>query len=120
MPFFERITKYQYCATRGWMAGAVWLPFRLCHAANVALIPVQHPKRDLHGGEADYNDPRADPPRWPRAALKAFDAAAALIADAEVSVILLGWGVVVMSDGVGEVIRLAEHLQPANNTYPCQ
>ena len=116
MPFFERITKYQvHCGHQGRVAELLG---RCFDYAMLERGPTQfNIPRDLFYGEGDYAIPK--PIRIERGAggPASLDAAAALLADAEFPVILSGGGVV-MSDGVAEVIRLAEHLQaPVINTY---
>ncbi len=116
LPFFENITKYQvHCAHQGRIAE------QLSRCFDYALLergPTQfNIPRDLFYGEADYAIPK--PIRIERGAggPDSLDQAAALIADAEFPVILSGGGIV-MADGVGEVMALAEHLSaPVINTY---
>ena len=114
LPFFEKITKYQVHvpATGPDRRVAVAL-LRLRHARARAR-PVQHPARPvLRRGRV--RDPAADPP-WPGGP-ESLAAATDLLAGAKFPVILSGGGVV-MSDGVPEVVRLAEHLSaPVVSTY---
>lgn len=116
MPFFERITKYQvHCGHQGRMAELLG---RCFDYAMLERGPTQfNIPRDLFYGEADYTIQQPIRVERGPGGPESLDAAAALIADAKFPVILSGGGVV-MSDGVGEVIRLAEHLQaPVINTY---
>lgn len=116
LPFFERITKYQvHCAHQG------RIPEQLSRCFDYAMLergPTQfNIPRDLFYGELDYAIPQ--PVRVARGpgAVESLDVAAELLAGAEFPVILSGGGVV-MGDGVGDVVRLAEHLSaPVISTY---
>ncbi|HEX2528757.1 MAG TPA: sulfoacetaldehyde acetyltransferase [Geminicoccus sp.] len=116
MPFFEKITKYQvHCGHQGRMAE---LLSRCFDYAMMERGPTQfNIPRDLFYGEADYAIPQ--PIRVERGAggPSSLEAAAEALAGARFPVILSGGGVV-MSDGVDEVVKLAEHLSaPVVNTY---
>jgi sulfoacetaldehyde acetyltransferase len=116
MPFFEKITKYQvHCGHQGRMAE---LLSRCFDYAMMERGPTQfNIPRDLFYGEADYIIPQ--PIRVERGAggPSSLEAAAEALAGARFPVILSGGGVV-MSDGVDEVVKLAEHLSaPVVNTY---
>ncbi|MBV8425808.1 MAG: sulfoacetaldehyde acetyltransferase [Hyphomicrobiales bacterium] len=116
LPFFEKITKYQiHCANQA------RIPELLSRCFDYALLergPTQfNIPRDLFYGEFDANIPK--PIRVERGAggPESLEAAVKLIAEAKFPVILSGGGVV-MADGVGEVVKLAEYLTaPVINTY---
>ncbi|SDR17521.1 sulfoacetaldehyde acetyltransferase [Rhizobiales bacterium GAS113] len=116
LPFFEKITKYQvHCANQA------RIPELLSRCFDYAMLergPTQfNIPRDLFYGEFDATI--AKPIRVERGAggPESLDAAVKLLASAKFPVILSGGGVV-MADGVGEVIKLAEYLSaPVINTY---
>jgi sulfoacetaldehyde acetyltransferase len=116
LPFFEKITKYQiHCANQA------RIPELLSRCFDYALLergPTQfNIPRDLFYGEFDTTIPK--PIRVERGAggPESLEAAVKLIAEAKFPVILSGGGVV-MADGVGEVVKLAEYLTaPVINTY---
>ena len=116
LPLFEKITRYQaHVSSSGRVAE---LLSRCFDYARLERGPTQfNIPRDLFYGEADYHIP--DPvdlelaPGGPDSLARAAD----LLAEARFPVILSGGGIV-MSDGVQEVIELAEHLgAPVANTY---
>ncbi len=116
LPFFEKITKYQvHCGHVGRVAELLG---RCFDYAMLERGPTQfNIPRDLFYGQADYTI--AKPIRVERGpgGPESLDEAASLIAAAQFPVILSGGGVV-MSQGVDEVVKLAEHLQaPVINTY---
>lgn len=116
LPFFEKITKYQvHCGNQGRVAELLG---RCFDYAMLERGPTQfNIPRDLFYGEADYTIPRPIRVERGPGGPESLNEAAALIAEAEFPVILSGGGIV-MSDGVPEVIALAEHLQaPVINTY---
>lgn len=116
LPFFEKITKYQvHCGHVGRVAE---LLSRCFDYAMLERGPTQfNIPRDLFYGEADYTIPKPIRVERGPGGPESLDAAAELIAEATFPVILSGGGVV-MSQGVGEVIELAEHLgAPVINTY---
>src|SRR6516225_6207590 len=108
LPFFEKITKYQiHCANQA------RIPELLSRCFDYALLergPTQfNIPRDLFYGEVDATIPvpiRIE--RGPGGA-DSLAAAARQLASAKFPVILSGGGVV-MSDGVDELVKLAEHL----------
>ena len=116
LPFFEKITKYQvHCANQ------TRIPELLSRCFDYAMLergPTQfNIPRDLFYGEFDATIPK--PIRVERGVggPESIDAAVKLLAEAKFPVILSGGGVV-MSDGVGEVVKLAEYLSaPVINTY---
>ncbi|MFI5011522.1 MAG: sulfoacetaldehyde acetyltransferase [Hyphomicrobiales bacterium] len=116
LPFFEKITKYQvHCANQA------RIPELLSRCFDYAMLergPTQfNIPRDLFYGEFDATIPK--PIRVERGAggPASLDAAVKLLASAKFPVILSGGGVV-MADGVGEVVKLAEYLSaPVINTY---
>ena len=116
LPFFEKITKYQVHCSNGSRIAE-----QLSRCFDYALLergPTQfNIPRDLFYGEIEVEISR--PNRIERGAGSdaSLRAAAELLAASEFPVILSGGGIV-MSDGVGEVLRLAEQLQaPVVNTY---
>jgi sulfoacetaldehyde acetyltransferase len=116
LPFFEKITKYQvHCANQA------RIPELLSRCFDYAMLergPTQfNIPRDMFYGEFDAAIPK--PIRVERGAggPESLEAAVKLLASAKFPVILSGGGVV-MSDGVDEVVKLAEHLSaPVINTY---
>ena len=116
LPFFEKITKYQiHCANQ---ARIPELLSRCFDYASLERGPTQfNIPRDLFYGEFDATIPK--PIRVERGAggPESLEAAVKLLAGAKFPVILSGGGVV-MADGVGEVVKLAEYLSaPVINTY---
>jgi sulfoacetaldehyde acetyltransferase len=116
LPFFEKITKYQiHCANQ---ARIPELLSRCFDYASLERGPTQfNIPRDLFYGEFDATIPK--PIRVERGAggPESLEAAVKLLAGAKFPVILSGGGVV-MADGVGEVVKLAEYLTaPVINTY---
>ena len=116
LPLFEKITKYQ--AHVSGSARVAELLSRCFDYARLERGPTQfNIPRDLFYGEADYEIP--DPasielaPGGPESLAEAVD----LLSDAQFPAIVSGGGIV-MSDGVQEVVALAEHLgAPVINTY---
>ena len=116
LPFFEKITKYQvHCPQQARIAE---LLARCFDYAMLERGPAQfNIPRDLFYGEADYRISR--PMRIERGpgGPESLAAATDLLAGARFPVILSGGGIV-MSGGVPEVVRLAEHLTaPVISTY---
>jgi len=116
MPIFSKITKWQVHVNS---------PLRMAELMHRAFTIALHERgpvqvnipRDYFYGESDYEI--LPPLVIERAAggSTALDKAAKMLADAKFPVILSGGGVV-MSDGVGEVKALAEHLTaPVVNSY---
>ena len=116
LPFFEKITKYQVHCPQG--ARIAELLSRCFDYAMLERGPAQfNIPRDLFYGEADVTIPR--PIRIERGpgGPASLAAATELLAGARFPVILSGGGIV-MADGVGEVVQLAEHLSaPVISTY---
>jgi sulfoacetaldehyde acetyltransferase len=116
LPFFEKITKYQvHCANQ------TRIPELLSRCFDYAMLergPTQfNIPRDLFYGEVDTTIPT--PIRVERGPGGADSLAAAvqLLAGAKFPVILSGGGVV-MSEGVNDVVKLADYLSaPVINTY---
>jgi sulfoacetaldehyde acetyltransferase len=116
LPFFEKITKYQaHCANQA------RIPELLSRCFDYAMLergPTQfNIPRDLLYGEFETTIPK--PIRVERGAggPESLDRAVKLLCGAKFPVILSGGGIV-MSDGVGEVVKLAEYLSaPVINTY---
>jgi sulfoacetaldehyde acetyltransferase len=116
LPFFEKITKYQvHCGHVGRVAELLG---RCFDYAMLERGPTQfNIPRDLFYGEADYAIQKPIRVERGPGGPESLDEAASLIAEARFPVILSGGGVV-MSQGVDEVVKLAEHLQaPVINTY---
>ena len=116
LPFFEKITKYQAHVTR--QDRLAELTARCFDYAMLERGPTQlNIPRDLFYGDVDIDVPQ--PMRIQRSpgAPEALDEAADLLATARFPVVVSGGGVV-MSDGVGECVALAEHLgAPVVNSY---
>jgi sulfoacetaldehyde acetyltransferase len=116
LPFFEKITKYQvHCPQQARIAEL------LSRCFDYALLergPAQfNIPRDLFYGEADYAIPKPIRVERGPGGPESLAAATELLAGARFPVILSGGGVV-MSDGVPDVVRLAEHLSaPVVSTY---
>lgn len=116
LPFFEKITKYQvHCANQQ------RIPELLSRCFDYAMLergPTQfNIPRDLFYGNFETIIPQPISVDRGPGGPESLGRAADLIAAAEFPVILSGGGVV-MSDGVEDVKRLAEHLQaPVISTY---
>ena len=116
MPIFEKITKYQVQVNRHErMAEHLHRAFTLAMAER-GPVQVNIP-RDLFYGDADYD---IQPPlNIERSAggRQSLEAAASALAGARFPVILAGGGVI-MSDGSGPLLELAEYLDaPVVNSY---
>jgi sulfoacetaldehyde acetyltransferase len=116
MPFFEKITKYQvHCSNQA------RIPELLSRCFDYAILergPTQfNIPRDLFYGEFDARIPTPVRVERPAGGPGSLEAAVELLCEAKFPVILSGGGVV-MSGGVDDVVRLAEHLDaPVVNTY---
>lgn len=116
LPFFEKITKYQvHCANQA------RIPELLGRCFDYALLergPTQfNIPRDLFYGEIDATIPKPIRVERGPGGPESLAEAASLLAGAKFPVILSGGGIV-MSDGVGEVVKLAEYLSaPVVSTY---
>ena len=116
LPFFEKITKYQvHCPNQARIAE---LLSRCFDYAMLERGPTQfNIPRDLFYGESDVAIPKPIRVERGPGGPESLEAAVKLLAGGEFPVILSGGGVV-MSDGVDEVVKLAEHLSaPVINTY---
>jgi sulfoacetaldehyde acetyltransferase len=116
LPFFEKITKYQAHVQN--KARVAELLGRCFDYAMLERGPTQfNIPRDLFYGEIDVEIPKPHHVERGPGGPDSLAAAADLLVDAAFPVILSGGGVV-MADGVGAVIDLAEHLSaPVINTY---
>jgi sulfoacetaldehyde acetyltransferase len=116
LPFFEKITKYQvHCANQ------TRIPELLSRCFDYAMLergPTQfNIPRDLFYGEVDTTIPMPIRVERGPGGADSLAAAAQLLAGANFPVILSGGGVV-MSEGVNDVVKLADYLSaPVINTY---
>jgi sulfoacetaldehyde acetyltransferase len=116
LPFFEKITKYQvHCANQ------TRIPELLSRCFDYAMLergPTQfNIPRDLFYGEVDTTIPMPIRVERGPGGADSLAAAAQLLAGAKFPVILSGGGVV-MSEGVNDVVKLADYLSaPVINTY---
>jgi len=116
LPIFSRVTKYQaHVNNRTRMAE---LTGRAFDRAHLELGPTQlNIPRDFFYGDVECEIPRPMVIERGAGGERSLDAAAHLLASAKFPVILCGGGVV-MANGQGEAIRLAELLQaPVANSY---
>ncbi len=124
LPFFEKITKFQ--AHVGNPDRVAELLSRCFDYARLERGPTQYNiPRDLFYGTLDIAIPEPMHLEGASGNPAALEEATKLIADAKFPVILSGGGVV-MSQGVDDVIQLAEHLSAPvvntylhNDSYPC-
>ena len=116
LPFFEKITKFQ--AHVGNQHRVAELLSRCFDYARLERGPTQYNiPRDMFYGTLDITLPEPMHLEGASGNPAALEKATKLIAEAQFPVILSGGGVV-MSQGVEEVIQLAEHLgAPVVNTY---
>ena len=116
LPFFEKVTKYQGHVTR--QDRLAEFTGRCFDYALLERGPTQlNIPRDLFYGEVDVAIPQPMKVQHAPGAPEALDEAADLLASAKFPVIVAGGGVV-MGDGVGECVALAEHLgAPVVNSY---
>lgn len=116
LPLFEKITKFQ--AHVAHPSRVAELLSRCFDYARLERGPTQfNIPRDLFYGEADYDIPEPVQVEIPAGGDASLSAAAELLADAKFPVLVSGGGIV-MSNGVPEVMALAEHLgAPVINTY---
>ena len=116
LPFFEKITTYQ--AHVGNQARVAELLSRCFDYARLDRGPTQfNIPRDLFYGETDYEIPDPITIETGAGGPGSLAASANLLSEARFPVILSGGGIV-MSEGVREVIRLADYLgAPVINTY---
>ena len=116
LPFFEKITKYQ--AHVGNQQRVAELLSRCFDYARLERGPAQYNiPRDMFYGEVEDDLPDPLLIEGASGGNESLSRAVKLIKESKFPVILSGGGVV-MSDGVSEVIALAEHLSaPVVNTY---
>ncbi len=116
LPFFEKITSYQAHVGNG--ARVAELLSRCYDYARLDRAPTQYNiPRDLFYGEADYAIPEPVEVELPAGGPSSLASAADLLSQARFPVILSGGGIVA-SNGVAQVVELAEHLgAPVANTY---
>src|SRR4051794_17891573 len=116
LPIFSKITKYQaHVNNRVRMAE---LTARAFDRAHLELGPTQlNIPRDFFYGDIECEIPRPIVIERGAGGERSLDEAAALLASAQFPVILAGGGVI-MANGTGEAIALAELLQaPVCNSY---
>ena len=116
MPIFEKITKYQVQVNRHErMAEHLHRAFTIAMAER-GPVQVNIP-RDLFYGEADYTIQKPLHIERSAGGRRSLDAAAAALAGARFPVILAGGGVI-MADGTGPLVELAEFLgAPVVSSY---